>query len=119
MISTKHPVLSAQWHWANRIFCQIIQKFALFKDWNNPKFLHNLFWDAKQYTGLCNSQSRNAQKMNFNYNASLSVVNLVKAWAIKNSRPYPIVSVKTMMYNCFSNAKIYCIVWYKTEQKLK
>lgn len=59
------------------------------------------FRDAKQYTGLCNSQSRNAQKMNFNYNASLSVVNLVKAWAIRNNRSYSIISVKTMMHNAF------------------
>lgn len=59
------------------------------------------FRDAKQYTGLCNSQSRNAQKMKFNYNASLSVVNLVKAWAIRNNRPYSIASVKTMMHNAF------------------
>lgn len=57
--------------------------------------------DAKQYTGLCNSQSRNVQKMNFNYNASLSVVNIVKAWVIRNNRPYSMVSVKTMMHNAF------------------
>ena len=59
------------------------------------------FWSAKQYTGLCNSQSSNAQKMDFNYNTFLSVVNLVKAWVIEDNSLYLMVSVKLMMYNVF------------------
>jgi hypothetical protein len=37
-----------------------------------------IFRDAKQFTGLCDCQSRNAQKLDFHFNASLSALNLAK-----------------------------------------
>jgi hypothetical protein len=37
-----------------------------------------IFRDAKQFTGLCDCQSRNAQKLDFHFNAALSALNLAK-----------------------------------------
>jgi hypothetical protein len=37
-----------------------------------------IFPDAKQFTGLCDCQSRNAQKLDFHFNAALSALNLAK-----------------------------------------
>ena len=37
-----------------------------------------LFRDAKQFTGLCDSQARSQAKLNFHFNASLSAVTLAK-----------------------------------------
>ena len=59
------------------------------------------FRNAKQHAGLCNSQSRNIDKMNFNFNASLTTINLAKAYAIKSNKPFSMASIKTMMHNTF------------------
>jgi len=37
-----------------------------------------LFRDAKQFTGLCNAQTRDAQRLDFHFNASLTALNLAK-----------------------------------------
>lgn len=57
------------------------------------------FRDAKQHAGLCNSQSRNIDTMNFN--ASLTTINLAKAYAIRLNKPFSMASIKTMMHNAF------------------
>lgn len=59
------------------------------------------FRDAKQHAGFCNSQSRNIDKMNFNFNASLTTINLAKAYAIRLNKPFCKASIKTMMHNAF------------------
>lgn len=59
------------------------------------------FRDAKQYTGLTNSQSRDIRRMNFNYNAALSSINLVKVQAKRQKKSYSIASTKVMMHNAF------------------
>lgn len=57
--------------------------------------------DTKQHAGLSNSQSRNIDKMNFNFNASLTTINLTKAYAIRLNKPFSMASIKTMMHNAF------------------
>jgi hypothetical protein len=57
--------------------------------------------DAKQHAGLCNSQSRNLDRLDFNFNASLTSINLAKAYAMKIGKPFSMVSIKTMMHNAF------------------
>ena len=37
-----------------------------------------LYRDGKQFTGLCDSQARSVQKLNFQFNTSLSVLNIAK-----------------------------------------
>ena len=37
-----------------------------------------LFRDAKQFTGLCDAQTRDAQRLDFHFNASLTALNLAK-----------------------------------------
>jgi hypothetical protein len=37
-----------------------------------------VFRDAKQFTGLCDCQSRQPARLNFHFNASLSALNLAK-----------------------------------------
>ena len=59
------------------------------------------FRDAKQHAGLCNSQSRNIDKINFNFNASLTTVNLAKAYALKSNKSFSMASIKTMTHNAF------------------
>jgi IS4 transposase len=37
-----------------------------------------IFRDAKQFTGLCDAQTRNAKRLDFHFNASLTALNLAK-----------------------------------------
>jgi len=37
-----------------------------------------IFRDAKQFTGLCDAQTRDAQRLDFHFNASLTALNLAK-----------------------------------------
>jgi hypothetical protein len=62
------------------------------------------FRDAKQFTGLEDCQARDAQKLAFHFNASLSALNLAKLEATQqHSGPAPFVfsmaSVKRRMLN--------------------
>ena len=59
------------------------------------------FRDAKQHTGLTDSQSRDIKRMNFNFNTALATINLVKLYAKQQKKPYSIASVKVMMHNAF------------------
>ena len=63
-----------------------------------------LFRDAKQHTGLCDSQARSGKKMNFHVNASLTAVNIAKAehWLSmpKDERgPFSMTNIKTLYHN--------------------
>ena len=59
------------------------------------------FRDAKQHAGLCNSQSRDIDRLDFNFNASLTSINIAKAYAVRMGKPFSMTSIKTMMHNAF------------------
>lgn len=46
-----------------------------------------LYHDAKQYTGLCNCQSRNSDTLDFALNMSLSTINIARQFGAQNSPP--------------------------------
>jgi hypothetical protein len=50
-----------------------------------------LFRDAKQWTGLCDCQARDAKALHYHFNAALSSVNIVKlqAWQRHQAAPHP------------------------------
>lgn len=61
------------------------------------------FRDAKQFTGLENSQARSVNKLDFHFNAALTSVNIAKVMQLqdKNMRalPFSIRSYKTLFHN--------------------
>lgn len=66
--------------------------------------LEFLFRDAKQFTGLSDCQARDAQALDFHFNASLTTVNLAKIEALQNNQAdEPIVfslsSIKQRAFN--------------------
>lgn len=63
-----------------------------------------LFRDAKQFTGLCDSQARCKESLHFHVNASLTAVNLAKLKAQhllgkEASDPFSMASVKAILFN--------------------
>ena len=62
-----------------------------------------LYRDAKQYTGLTNSQARSENKLDFHFNASLTAVNLAKKdWMDgkgNQHKPFSMANYKTLYNN--------------------
>ena len=61
--------------------------------------LHNVFRDAKQFTGLTHCQARNKEAVSFAFNASLTSVNLVRAFARQQGMNLSVGSTKTLLHN--------------------
>lgn len=49
-----------------------------------------LFRDAKQFTGLTDSQARDAQALDFHFNASLATLNLIRVSEVQTAGPAPL-----------------------------
>lgn len=67
-----------------------------------------IFREAKQFTGLCDCQSRDAQKLDFHFNASLSALNLARYDAqlrqpsvdsLHRAPPFSMASHKRVAFN--------------------
>ena len=63
-----------------------------------------LYRDAKQYTGLNDSQARSQNKLNFQFNAALTTINIAKVenWLSQPKearKPFSMADIKTMNHN--------------------
>ena len=63
-----------------------------------------VFRDAKQFTGLTQSQARSQNKLNFHFNTSLSAVNIAKATRYfeqpnEERTPFSLADIKTENFN--------------------
>lgn len=63
-----------------------------------------LYRDAKQYTGLNDSQARSENKLNFQFNAALTTINIAKVehWLSQPKevrKPFSMSDIKTMNHN--------------------
>jgi len=61
--------------------------------------LEFVFRDAKQFTGLTHCQARNKEALSFAFNASLSSVNLARAFARRQGIDLSVGSTKTLLHN--------------------
>ena len=76
----------------------------IYQDYKLQFQVEFIFWDAKQFTGLEDCQTRDAQKLAFHFNASLTALNLAKLEARQqHSGQEPFVfslaSIKRRMLN--------------------
>ena len=58
--------------------------------------MHNLYRDAKQFTGLTHCQARNKEALSFAFNDSITFVNLVRTFARQQGM---VGSAKTLLHN--------------------
>ena len=67
------------------------------------KAFHNLYRDAKQFTGLTTCQARSENKLDFHFNTALTVVNLAKQDWLPNKKatrkPFSMTDYKTLYNN--------------------
>ena len=61
--------------------------------------LEFVFRDAKQFTGLTHCQARNKEALSFAFNASLTSVNLARAFARQQGMDFSVGSTKTLLHN--------------------
>ena len=61
--------------------------------------LEFVFRDAKQFTGLTHCQARNSNALSFAFNASLTSVNIARAFARQQGMNLSVGSTKTLLHN--------------------
>ena len=67
------------------------------------------FRDAKTFTGLMHSQARDVAKLSFNFNVSLTSVNMAKVWAKERGLPFSMSSCKTIIHNAYLLERFICV----------
>lgn len=72
--------------------------------------LEFVFRDAKQFTGLTHCQVRNKEAMAFAFNASLSSVNVARAYAQQEGLNLSVGATKTPAAQRCNGESIYCNV---------
>lgn len=76
------------------------------------------FRNAKQFTGLNHSQSRKIERLRFNFNASLTAVNIGKVLAKERDIPFSMPSLKRMIYNEYLLQRFICAFGIKPNKTL-
>ena len=69
-----------------------------------------IFRDAKQFTGLCDAQTRDQKRLDFHFNACLTTLNLSKVehlQAQEEPKPFSMASIKACYFNTFFLEKIF------------
>lgn len=67
------------------------------------------FRSGKQHTGLTQCQSTSINKLAFNFNASLSSINLAKATCKKLNIPFSISTCKSVVHNTYMLERFICV----------
>jgi hypothetical protein len=65
-----------------------------------------IFRDAKQFTGLCDAQTRNAKRLDFHFNASLTALNLAKYEDQCRHQPIPGSPQESVPFSMSSSKRI-------------
>ena len=76
------------------------------------------FRDSKQHAGLTHCQSTGINKLAFNFNASLSSVNIAKAACKSLKTKFSITSCKSVIHNSFMLERFICVSGMKPNAQL-
>ena len=76
------------------------------------------FRDAKTFTGLMQSQARDVAKLSFNFNASLTSVNLAKVLAKERGMQFSMASCKAMTHNAYLLERFICVSGIRPNRRL-
>lgn len=76
------------------------------------------FRDAKQHAELTHCQSTSVNKLAFNFNASLTSINLAKAASKSLGIPFSISSCKSVIHNAYMLERFICVSGLNPNTKL-
>lgn len=65
--------------------------------------------DGKQFTGLCDCQARDFDKLDFAFNASLSAVNVTKVVIHEDYPSFSICNLKSLLYNAYITKRFFAM----------
>lgn len=76
------------------------------------------FRDSKQFTGLCHSQARDINRLDFAFNASMTAVNAAKIMMKENGIPFSMDTLKNLMYNSYILKRFFELSGFKPNRKI-
>jgi hypothetical protein len=83
----------------NQLLCLIVTNAGAIIYIYRTRFqLEFVFRDAKQFTGLTHCQARNKEALAFAFNASLSSVNVARAFARQEGHNLSVGATKTLLH---------------------
>ena len=74
--------------------------------------------DGKQYTGLCDCQARDFDKLDFAFNASLSAVNVAKVVINQKYPTFSIANFKSLLYNSYLTKRFFAMSGFRPNKSL-
>lgn len=80
--------------------------------------LEFVFRDAKQFTGLCDSQARDIRRLDFAFNASLTATNAAKVMMAENDIHLSMAALKSLMYNSYILKRFFTLSGFKPNRAL-
>jgi hypothetical protein len=86
------------WFWSGAISLGF-KSISRFRDDVNLKYIYRGPKTGKQFMGLTHCQTRNKEAMSFAFNASLSSVNVARAYARKERYNLSVGATKTLVHN--------------------
>lgn len=76
------------------------------------------FRDSKQFTGLCHSQTRDINRLDFVFNPSMTAVNAAKIMMKENGIPFSMDTLKNLMYNLYMLKRFFELSRFKSNRKI-
>jgi len=76
------------------------------------------FRDSKQFTGLCHSQARDVNRLDFAFNASMTAVNAAKIMMKENGITFSMDTLKNLMYNSYILKRFFELSGFKPNRKI-
>ena len=74
--------------------------------------------DSKQFTGLCECQARDFDKLDFAFNASLTSVNVAKVVINTEYPTFSIANFKSLLYNCYLMKRFFAMSGFRPNKSL-
>ena len=74
--------------------------------------------DSKQFTGLCDCQARDFDKLDFAFNASLTSVNVAKVVINMEYPTFSIAKLKSLLYNCYLTKRFFAMSGFRPNKSL-
>ena len=74
--------------------------------------------DSKQFTGLCDCQARDFDKLDFAFNASLTSVNVAKVVINMEYPTFSIANFKSLLYNCYLTKRFFAMSGFRPNKSL-
>jgi hypothetical protein len=74
--------------------------------------------DSKQFTGLCDCQARDFDKLDFAFNASLTSVNVAKVVINTEYPTFSIANIKSLLYNCYLMKRFFAMSGFRPNKSL-